>query len=209
MVAQTTDVMDRLREETRDLHTAAENHPIQKAQVSGTLPKQTYVTMLGQMYHVHRVLEQHLRRHNDHYAVAAVVRDFQYQEPYIVADLEFFGVDPATVEPLPATRRLIARFDALAHDPLALLGMHYVLEGSNNGSKFIAKAVKHGYGLHDGRGMTYLDPYGDDQRENWATFKRDMSAIELTDQEIDHMVESAKALFAALPAIFDDLEAGV
>lgn len=207
MVAKTTSVMDRLRDDTRELHTAAESHPFQKAQVSGQLPKEDYIAMLGQMYLVHRSLEQHLRSHAKDHAISTVVHDFQYQEPYLAEDLEFFGIDAQSVEPLPATSRLMTRFDELANDPIALLGMHYVLEGSNNGSTYIAKAVKHIYGLHDGRGMKYLDPYGDLQRERWADFKRDMSTIEFTEAQIDHMVEAAKELFIALPTIFDDLSA--
>ncbi len=207
MVVKTTPVMDRLRVDTRELHTAAENHPLQKAQVAGTLPKEDYVATLGQFYLIHRTLERYLRNHSTNRAIATVVRDFQFQELYLVEDLDHFGLDPQTIKPFPATKRLIARIDALANDPVGLLAMHYVLEGSNNGSKYIAIAVRHSYGLHDGRGMKYLDPYGDLQRDRWAEFKRDMSAVEFTEDQIDHMVDVARELFTALPEIFDDISA--
>ncbi len=65
-------------------------------------------------------------------------------------------------------------------DPLRLLGMHYVLEGSNNGSRFIARHVGRAYQLSTGPGLRYLDPYGDRQRAYWMDFKNAMGKFQFT-----------------------------
>ena len=71
--------------------------------------------------------------------------------------------------------------DRLASEqPMALLGILYVLEGSTNGSKFIARKVRPAYELPaTGEGSAYLDPYGDVQPARWQEFKAAMDALNL------------------------------
>ena len=161
MTEETQSVMQRLRESTRDLHDAAEHHDFQRAFAQGSLPRDRYVGYLGQMYLVHKALEQRLRSAAEtSEAIRAVVDERQYQVPYLVEDLEFFDVDPDSIEPLPATQRLIDEIEQMASEPASLLGLHYVLEGSNNGSRFIARGLMPAYGMAPGPGLRYLDPYG-------------------------------------------------
>ncbi len=195
---------DRLRTETRELHEAAERHPFQRALFKGSLPRKQYVANLGQLYLVHKALEARIReRMSDTPALAGVVRAYQFQEPYLVEDLKFFGVDPSSIQAMPATRALIETIERQAQEtPVALLGHHYVLEGSNNGSRYIARNVSRAYGIPmGGAGLRYLDPYGDDQPARWMEFKTDLLAISLTATEQDTVVGAASEMFAAIAAI--------
>lgn len=199
-------VMARLKAETQDLHDAAESHRFQKALARGKISREDYTRWLGQMLLLHRALESALRSARSEPAIAAVVRDYQYQEPYLLADLEHSAVDPGSIEPLPATAAIAARIDrAASEQPLALLGYHYVLEGSNNGSRFIARAVRRSLNLTPGRGDKYLDPYGDEQRALWAEFKADMGAVPFTPEQIQTLVDAAREMFDAISRISDDL----
>ncbi len=209
--------MERLRDSTTDHHTAAEQHPFQKSLAMGTLPREQYIANLGQLLHVHRSLESALRNaakaDGTDAAVAGtitrVVKDYQYQEPYLIADLKFFGVDPSTVALLPATAKFVSHVQSVAaRSPVALLGMQYVLEGSNNGSKFLSKVVLRAYGLKPGDGTRYMDPYGERQREYWAAFKADMNAETFTAPQVDQMVEAAQWTFEAIEKIGGEIQAG-
>lgn len=199
--------MPRLKNETWDLHEQAENRSLQKSLSSGELPIERYTQFLGQMLHVHRALETALRAASQsHPAVAAVVREEHYQRPRLQDDLNFFGVDPETIEPTPATARLVERIEQTAEqDPQSLLGYHYVLEGSNNGGRIIAKRVAEAYGLTDGRGVSYFDPYGREQRAKWSQFKADMEAQGFEKDQQDAMIAKAREMFAAITDISDDL----
>ena len=99
MLNDTTTIMDVLKESTAELHATAERHPVEQALLAGTLPRETYVRHLVQMLCVHRALESHLRAHQGAAPFSAILRERQYQEPYLVEDLHFFGVDPDTVVP--------------------------------------------------------------------------------------------------------------
>lgn len=201
-------ISDRLRTETRDLHDAAENHPFQRLLFKGQLPVELYVANLSQLYLVHDALESSIREHlSATPALAGVVREYQFQVPYLAEDLRHFGIDPGAIEAGGAVRSLIERIRRTASEsPVSLLGYHYVLEGSNNGSKYIARNVSRAYGLTmGGPGLRYLDPYGDEQSARWMEFKTDLLAVSLTESEQDAVVGAAREMFAGIAAIGGEL----
>jgi len=89
-----------------------------------------------------------------------------------------------------------------ASDELALLGMRYVLEGSNNGNRFIARAIRAGL---PGAPTRYLDPYGEAQRPRWVQFKADMDAVGFEAGQQDRIVAAAQEMFAAIGALSREL----
>lgn len=200
-------VMDRLKGGTQDLHDSAEAHAHQAALVKGELPLETYVEHLKQHYVLHKALEAKLREvRASHPAFEAVVHEEQYQEPYLLEDFAHFGVDPATIEPLPETTEVVNQIEAgVAQDPLKALGYHYVLEGSNNGNRFIAMKLAQVYNLTEGKGLKYLDPYGQSQREKWMAFRAAMIEQDFTEQQIESMLAAAREMFAGISTISDGL----
>ena len=190
----------KLKDGTWDLHSAAEKQPFQQNLVRGKVSRDAYTGWLGQMLLIHRALESGLRDlvANDPRA-AAVVTDEQYQEPYLLEDLGTLGLDAGDVEPLAETTALLERIAQTAADaPLGLLGFHYVLEGSNNGNAFIARAVRPALGLDPGSGDRYLDPYGERQRPLWAAFKDAIDTGEFTEAEHELLIQSARTMFGAI-----------
>lgn len=200
-------LMPRLKAETQQLHDAAEHHPFQRTMFKGRLPIDAYTAWLGQMYLVHRALETALLGARSRVpAIDAVVTDVQFQVPYLLEDLEHFGIDPASIEPEPSTTRLAEHLAAISKDqPLALLGHHYVLEGSNNGGKYIAMSLRKAYDLQPGNGDKYLDPYGPKQTEVWAAFKEAMTSQRFNADEQDQLVKAAGEMFDAVRQLADDL----
>lgn len=201
-------VMALLRESTREHHDQAEHHEFQRAFVAGELPRRAYVEYLEQMYLVHDELERRLLTAADSVpAIGHVVVEHQRQVPYLLEDLDFFDSEPAAIEALPQTAALLEAVRHLAvNRPVGLLGMHYVLEGSNNGSRFIARNVAKAYALEPGPGLRYLDPYGARQRPLWLDFKRDMDAQSFSSEETGVIVEAAKAMFDGIADISTGLQ---
>ena len=209
MPAESNGLMERLRSETRAHHDAAENQALQKALVAGELGRETYVRYLGQMLLVHRALEPRIRALIDSRAeLGQAIHDDNFREDDLVADLKTFGTDPAdeSLKPCAATAALIADIERLAQTrPVALVGMHYVLEGANNGNRFIARAMAKALQLTDGNGVRYLDPYGESQRERWQAYKTAMSGVTVDPAESDAIVDAAKRMFEAIGAISQEI----
>ncbi|HQR17877.1 MAG TPA: biliverdin-producing heme oxygenase [Gemmatimonadales bacterium] len=189
-----------LRESTTEHHRRAEQHPFQQQMVRGALPRAMYVRWLGQMLQLHAALEAHL----DHLVARhpqfkSVFNDERRKVSALRADLDYFG-GAADQAPLPATRSLMREMDRLAADrPLSLLGILYVLEGSTNGSKFIARRVRPAYELPaTGEGSAYLDPYGDLQPVRWQEWKAAVDALGLSPEAVEPMAAAARRTFDAM-----------
>jgi heme oxygenase len=190
-------IMTRLKEETKPMHDDAESAALERDMMGGKLPKEVYVRNLEQRMAVHRALEAALRDVRPaHPVIAAVVGDYQFKEPFLEKDLLFFGRDPKNPDTVPATREMIAWVqDTAKKDPMALLGIQYVFEGSTNGARFLARAAKGAYRLEGPEGTAYLDPYGEQQRPLWAKFKETMDAQPLTPAQADAIVKAATETF--------------
>lgn len=200
----TIDVMTKLREATTEHHKRAEGHRFQKSLVKGELPEAGYVAWLGQMLLVHRALEQELDALASRCPeVATVLGDDWRKEERLLTDLVHLGASPL-VTPNAATIGLIEQIREIGARGRSLLGMFYVLEGSTNGGVFIARAVRHAYGLN-GDGTRYLDPYGGMQRERWAGFKARMADLDLSGDDADAMVAAAQSMFDGITAVSEDL----
>lgn len=206
MTEMNVPAMQQLRDSTREEHDRAEHHEFQQALVKGELSRDRYAAWLGQMYLIHDALETAMREAARHHVdLQKVVHEYQYQVPYLLQDLEFLGIDPGALAPLPATERFVSLIEQDSGDPLLLLGLHYVLEGSNNGSRYIARHVAKAYDLAPGPGLQYLDPYGDRQREYWLAFKEDMGAVSFTAVETARLVAAAKQMYQTVAELADDL----
>lgn len=189
-----------LRESTAVHHRRAEQHEFQQQLVRGTLPKELYVRWLAQMLHVHGALEAHLDRlvvRNPR--LKGLFDDSRRKVGPLQQDLAFFAADPAQPA-LPAATAMVTWMDTLADaQPLALLGVFYVLEGSTNGSKFIARKVRPAYELPgSGEGSAYLDPYGDLQPVRWQEFKVAMDKLAFPAQDVESIVLAAQHTFDSI-----------
>jgi heme oxygenase len=156
---------------------------------------------------LHEPLERHLHELRRTSPIAsAVLRDEHFQTPYLREDLAHFGRLPGASEPMLAVGQLAAAIDhTAAARPIALLGAQYVLEGSNNGSKFIARRLMSAFSLRPGPGLRYMDPYGEHQRAVWAAFKEAMNAQPFSEPDIVTMVGMARWTFVGITSLGDEL----
>jgi heme oxygenase len=198
-------IMGHLRETTRALHKEAESRPLQRSMAKGTLPAGSYVMYLGQLRHLHESLESCLDSvTGSHPWLAGLFTDDRRRVPDLDRDLAAFGVDPDDVPVLPPTAEFIGRIERLtASDPMALLGPLYVLEGSTNGGKFLARVLERSLRIEDRAGLAYMDPYGDRQPEMWAEFKRLADQVELTPAQRGAVTDAARDTFRAIASISD------
>lgn len=200
-------LMGRLRLETEQMHHEAEQRPVEKALAAGTLPRETYHAWLAQRYHFHTYLEAALGTACQRDArLARLITPDQFQAANARADLDTFQVDLAAHPPLncvAAARPTLDQWAATA--PPRLLGVHYVLEGSKNGGRYLARSVQRAYGLTGPDGTRYLDPHGAQQRPLWQAFKNAVNAESFSADESDAIVAAAQQAYRWVSAIDDAL----
>jgi heme oxygenase len=206
-------LMERLRQETGDLHRAAETCGFQRSLVKGEVTPAVLAAWFAQLFPMHLALEQALRAARSDEPWTATFKEDQSRERDIRADIEALQSDAdadngehiasMTSRPSPATAAFI---DAIGHiaagpHPVALLGVLYVLEGSNNGSKFIARAIRRAWGWSDDRRLRYLDPYGERLGERWQQFRNEVNVLSCTPAQEQAIIEAAKRTFQAIHAM--------
>lgn len=194
-----------LRDHTAEHHKRAERSDFQRQFIAGRIPVTLYIGWLEQMLCVYRSLEAHLMRpaggrRYDGFSVQSWRRT-----PELERDLEHFGRPSVPPTPLPATQAFLDQIENWAASGApALLGVLYVLEGSTNGSRHIAKSLKKAYELGDGRGLAFMDPYGEMQPDRWREFKGALEGA-VSSSDLPELIATAQETFEAVSAIGADL----
>jgi heme oxygenase len=203
----TTTVMELLRDSTSDMHNSAEANEFQHKLSAAKVQKDELGRYLQQLYLIHQSISnliEQSKTNND--ALRHVVRDYHSDLTCIVNDIEYLGQKPELATPLKATADLVASMiETSKNQTAALLGYLYVLEGSTNGAKFLAKALRNGLELPVDAGASYFDRYGDKQRERWNEFKQAMNEVEFTEDERAKLVSTAAETFQTFGKIGDEL----
>ncbi|MBW7934632.1 MAG: biliverdin-producing heme oxygenase [Gemmatimonadaceae bacterium] len=197
-----------LRAATATAHTRAERSAFQRALISGRLPLERYVAFLHAMRDIWQALEEVAPRVSTGAARAMLLEPQRFRAHDIDRDLVHLrGLLPTAVSPEnnAAANAFVARIHALANaNPSALLGVLYVLEGSTNGGRYIARAMRRAYGLVDDQGVAFQDPYGDAQPERWAEWKAALDSM-VSVGKVAALVDVAVETFDAVAQIGDSV----
>jgi heme oxygenase len=188
--------MARLRAETRPQHDAAEAIPFSEAIVASSLPLTSYAAQLAAYVPVHEALESALLD-GEYPALSRVWDPSMRRVELLRADLAALDVaESGLPAPTRAASRAFAAWieETALTQPVALLGILYVLEGSTLGGAFLRKHLGAAFSLTDA-GLRYYGPYGNHPKPHWVAFSARMNGLELTDAEGDAVVEAARETF--------------
>lgn len=198
-----------LREATAEAHTVAERHPVQGRMARGAASREDYANWLEQMYHVWSAVDATVANSaaRDE-RVRSMLQPYHVHTPRIVADLAFLGRTGSPAPASPGTQQLVDFIRSLASSSAAI-GPWYVLEGSNNGGRFLAKALGKALEIPGPAGLTSLDPHGEAQQPRWHEWRAALDSQHFTDAEQNAMIDAAGRTFAGLTPVFDDLPVAV
>lgn len=193
-----------LRDRTREAHTKAERHPVQSRMARGVITREEYAAYLGQLLHVWNEIDDGLARGAKRDPrIGAMVQEYHPHAWRVRSDLRFYGRGEAA--PLDVTRRMMEMVRA-AGDCAAIVGVWYVLEGSANGGRYIAKSLATAFKLDGRDGLMTMDPHGEAQRERWQEWRRALDAQAFSDAEKAEILAAANATFEWMYAMMEGLE---
>ncbi|MCA9294965.1 MAG: biliverdin-producing heme oxygenase [Phycisphaerales bacterium] len=197
-----------LREDTADAHRAIERRPLQKHIAAGTVAPITLARYLAQLQRIHAAIETRLDELITHRPdLALLLDDHMYHSRRLDDDLRAIrAAHPSIDAPLAATDRTLQHLhdDAPPH-ALAIIGAHYVLEGSMNGNAFIVRGLRRSTDIVTQIGLSYFEPYGAAQRDRWTVFRLTLDAIDLAADERASILRAAAQMFEDLMFIGDDI----
>lgn len=191
-------LLQQLREQTRPAHLALENQPLLKSLLSTRLTETEYGRILRSMLAFYQSLELKLvpatagllRRHPD--------PDYRYspRAPLLSEDCRALGcASPELIHP-PIELHLDGR-------EAGLLGVLYVIEGSTQGGRFIARHLADTLGLDEHSGARFFNLHR--WSDSWMAFRHwvDRELAYNDQDEINSVIEGANMTFSALHTHFD------
>jgi len=199
-MAMHTPIMQRLRAETREQHLATEAIPFSSSILDGSLPRSAYAGQLAAYLPIHAALERAVDDGREP-ALAAVWTDDMRKTVLIEADLAYLGAPGLDGDARDASADLAGWVEDLAGtDPVALLGVLYVLEGSTLGGALLRRHLAAAYGLTDA-GLRYYAPYGVGPKPHWVAFSERMNAAVTDADDADRIVAAADETFRRIGRI--------
>ena len=211
---------DRLRSETRALHTAAERSRFMNTLLRGRMQRPAYCALLRNLQAIYAALEPALAAHAAHAAIAPLLSPAAWQVLWrgaaLVADLQqLHGADWAEAIALqPATVRYVERLHELdATQPELLLAHAYVrylgdLSGGQTLGRIVSASVVANTSAHmtATAGTAFYD-FGDAAQTLALTqeFRAGLGAVVVDAATADALVDEARRAFELHSALFDEL----
>ena len=199
---------ERLRKETRQLHTQAERSAFMGQLLRGEMSRSAYVALLRHLLALYAALEPALKRHASHPALSGF--DFQAlaRAQSLVDDLSSLDVPGAGATAdgvVPSCRIYVDRLAAIdASHPELLLAHAYVRYlGDLSGGQALGRIVAKSFSLPPGAGTAFYAFGSAEQVAALAAgFRR---GLELATVDDDAIVAEARQAFEWHRSLFDEL----
>lgn len=204
-----TSLAQRLRDETRDLHTVAERSGIMRPLLRGTLAPGDYGLLLRNLHDIYVAMECGLNAHRGLPALAPFAHAGLARAPRIAYDLDVI-VGPGWHEVLvaPTTQQYASRLGVISvSNPVLLLAHAYVRYlGDLSGGQQIARCIRRVLPA-DMTGATAFYEFPD--LADLEAFKHGvraaLDAVELPEDVLDGVAAEARWSFHAHAALFNEL----
>jgi len=184
-----------LKARTAAAHSRLETLPFFQSLQAGSLPIVPIVNFMRCMAIVHAVVEREFSQAT----IPQFVRLGAHttpKAPLLAADLDTLRAAsvPSIADAVHAALDCAAEILSNARSPLSLVGVLYVLEGSQNGGLVLKQAYARCLNLHEEQ-LTYFGCYGDDTANHWQLFEYLLNSLELDEEGITLVADSAVGCF--------------
>jgi hypothetical protein len=197
----------RLKQETRIQHERAERHRLPQALREGRLPRGLYADWLAQRLLLHRVLEKEAAASAHRSPIAHRVMQCQQGAlGELRIDLAFLGGDPASIRADAAAAKLVTYIERTAKfNPIALLGICYVLHVTSGGPHASAQRLHRAYQLRPGPGTLYVESGGNHRDADVCGVEQAIDTARLSRLDAHALVATARTTYILLAELEDDL----
>ena len=202
---------ERLKTETRALHTVAERSTFMQMLLSGRLDRLAYCALLRNLHAVYAALEPALARHASLPAIAPVFLPALWRAGALQHDLDaLHGPGWAKAIALqPAATAYVDRLRDLDQSRPTLLLAHAYLRylGDLSGGQLLRGIVAKSPALAGGTAISFYD-FGDvaATRNLTHAFRAGLAAVAVDEIQMDALVEEAKLGFEGHRQLFDQLD---
>jgi heme oxygenase len=208
------DLANRLREGTKQSHTAAENTAYMKCFLKGIVEKEPFRKLLANLYLVYSALETELQRHQTHPVVGPMYFAELNRTSNLERDLAFYYGDNwrEQIAPLPAGQVYVDRIHEIANtDPVLLVAHAYTrymgdLSGGQALKNIVRSALKlppdQGTGLHEFEQIPTVEA----KRAFKEKYRQALNSLPVDEDTIQRIVDEATYAFQLNRDVVHELE---
>jgi heme oxygenase len=189
-----SDMLNRLRAETRDCHNLIESNPLHSAIMDGSVTRDSYQCLLQRMYGVHQCFERWAGSRVE-WSQFGFNFEQHRQLPMLERDLIALGAPPDS-------SRLRQTILPLEHAEFPfILGYLYVLEGSTLGGQILSRLITQHLGLQPDSGGAYFNSYGPLVGARWRSCLTLLSDAAARPNFPNGIVQGARDAFQRIDAL--------
>ena len=205
-----TDLALKLKEGTKESHSAAENTKFVASFLRGVVDYEEYRKLLTNFYYVYDTMEQRIRETEDPMVQAIKSEDLERKEA-IERDLEYYyGPDWKEKQtPSEACNTYCYRINEIAEkDPYLLVAHHYTRYiGDLSGGKILKEIAARVLNPPKGKGLDFYEfPSIPNAKEFKNNYRAVLDSLECDEQQINALITEANYAFRLNMYMFDEIQ---
>jgi len=203
-------VSKELKEGTKKSHSAAENTAFVKSFLRGVISKESYRTLVSDLYFVYSALEEDFRIFKNDPVLGALYLPELERVTALETDLRYYygPIWRSIVEPSEACQRYVNRIHEVAKtEPELLIGHHYTRYlGDLSGGQILKGIAEKALNL-DGEGLNFYE-FGkiDDAKIYKEKYRSILDELPLTESQQNAIITEANYAFRLNMYMFEQLE---
>ena len=205
-----TELAIRLKEGTKESHSAAENTKFVASFLRGVVDYEEYRKLLTNFYYVYDTMEQRIRETEDPMVQAIKFEDLERKEE-IERDLEYYyGPDWKDKQtPSEACNTYCHRINEVAEkDPYLLIAHHYTRYiGDLSGGKILKEIAARVLKPPVGKGLDFYEfPSIPNAKEFKNNYRAVLDSLECDEQQINALITEANYAFRLNMYMFEEIQ---
>ena len=199
-----------IKEGTKKSHSAAENTAFVKSFLRGVISKESYRTLVSDLYFVYSALEEDFRIFKNDPVLGALYLPELERVTALETDLRYYygPIWRSIVEPSEACQRYVNRIHEVAKsEPELLIGHHYTRYlGDLSGGQILKGIAQKALNLKD-EGLSFYE-FGkiDDAKIYKTKYRSILDELPLTESQQNAIITEANYAFRLNMYMFDQLE---
>lgn len=206
-----TNLATKLREGTKKAHTAAENMGFIKCFLKGTVEKNSYRKLVGNLYFVYSAMEEEMERHRNHEIMGKMYFPELNRKRSLEKDMTYYYGDnwSSEVSPTPEGEAYVQRIREVSEKEPELLLAHLYTRymGDLSGGQILKKIAQTGMNLTNGQGTAFYEfAQIPDEKAFKANYRQTMNELPIDEATADKIVQEANDAFGMNMKMFQELE---
>ena len=209
-----TNLAEQLRKGTTKSHSMAENVSFVKSFLGGVVDKNSYRTLVANLYFVYSAIEEEIKNNRYHPSVSLIYFPELNRKKSLEIDLEYYyGADwHKLVTPSSVTQSYVDRIHSIGKYQPELLVSHAYTRymGDLSGGQILKNIAKNAMQLSGDKGTEfYLFRDIDDEKKFKTQYRDALNLIPVTDSQIDLVISEANVAFNLNMKMFQELNSNI